>query len=554
MQAADVLVEILRAEGVRQCFYYPYNALIDPMARAGMRAICTRQERVAGNMADGVSRSTNGREIGVVAVQALAGSENAFAGIAHAHTDSSPILFLPGHPGIGLIGTPGTFDSMRNYAGATKMAEKVLSARDMPIKLRRAFTALRSGRPQPVMLELPSDVCEAEFKGTLNYTPVERMRSGADSGAVREAAERLIAAEEPLIWAGHGVLYAEASAELLAVAEVLGAPVMTTLQGKSAFPESHPLSAGVGAYSSTAMAAHYVAASDVVLACGSSLSVASFTPAIPRGKTILHNTVDSADVNKEYPTDVAIIADSKLFLAQLAEELDRLLDGPRAEHRARTEATIARLRSDWLAEYEAEFADDSAPINGYRMFRELWNVLEPDETILTHESGASRDIQCVFYQAGGPRSYLGWGQSSQLGFSLGLAMGAKVANPEKLVVNVMGDGAVGMTGMDWETASRNDIPILSVIKHDSIFSGYDKHIPVAVERYKASTMTGDYAAVAAALGCHAEKVTEPAALKPAYERAIQATRAGQPAVVDVITAETRKLSRLTPTGAPEDAE
>ena len=245
----------------------------------------------------------------------------------------------------------------------------MLSARDMPIKLRRAFTALRSGRPQPVMLELPSDVCEAQFNGQLNYTPVEPMRSGPDSGAVREAAERLVAAEEPLIWAGHGVLYAEASAELIAVAELLGAPVMTTLQGKSAFPESHPLSAGVGANASTAMAAHYVAASDVVPALGSSLSIAPFTPTLPHGKTILHNTVDPADVNKEYPAAVAIIADAKLFLADLAEELDRLLDGPRAEHRARGESTIARLRGDWLSEYEPEFADDSAPINGYRMFR-----------------------------------------------------------------------------------------------------------------------------------------------------------------------------------------
>ena len=226
------------------------------------------------------------------------------------------------------------------------MAEKVLSAREMPIKLRRAFTALRSGRPQPVMLELPNDVCEAEYDRTLDYTPVEPMRPGPDSGAVREAAQRLIAAKEPLIWAGHGVLYAEASAELVAVAERLGAPVMTTLQGKSAFPESHPLSAGVGANASTAMAAHYLAASDVVLALGSSLSVASFTPTLPHGKTILHNTVDPADVNKEYPADVAIIADAKLFLADLAEELDRLLDGPRAEHRARTEATVARLRAD----------------------------------------------------------------------------------------------------------------------------------------------------------------------------------------------------------------
>ena len=109
MQAADVLVEILRAEGVRQCFYYPNNALVEPMARAGMRAICVRQERVAGNMADGVSRSTSGREIGVAAVQELAGSENAFAGIAHSHTDSTPVLYLPGHPGRDLIGTPEHF-------------------------------------------------------------------------------------------------------------------------------------------------------------------------------------------------------------------------------------------------------------------------------------------------------------------------------------------------------------------------------------------------------------------------------------------------------------
>ena len=209
--------------------------------------------------------------------------------------------------------------------------------------------------------------------------------------------------------------------------------------------------------------------------------------------------------------------------------------------------TLGELRRAWLAEYEPLFSDESAPINGYRMFRELWAALDPDETMITHESGASRDIQSVFYRATIPRSYLGWGQSSQLGFSLGLAMGAKLANPDKLVVNVMGDGSVGMTGMDWETAVRSDIPILTVVKHDSIFSGYDRNIPDAVERFQTSSQFGDYAAIAAALGCHAEKVTQAAELGPAFERAIAATRDGQPAVVDVITAETRKLSRLAPT-------
>ena len=551
MTGADLLVKILKSEGVRQCLCFPMTPIIEAVARAGMRVITTRQERVAGNMADGVSRSTNGREIGVFTVQALAGSENAFAGVAQAHTDSSPVLFLPGHPGTSYVDQPPTFDSKANYAATTKMAQKVLAADHMPIKLRQAFTALRSGRPQPVMLELPGDVCRAEVNGAPQYWTVPRMRSAADDGAVREAAERLLAAETPLIWAGQGVLYAEASDELREVAELLGAPVMTTLQGKSAIPEAHPLAAGVGALSTTAMAAHYLQTSDTVLAVGSSLTRAPFTPVIPDGKTIVHATNDPIDINKEYPAAVGIVADAKLFLGQLAAELRRQLseggDEGRAEQRAETADTIARIKREWRAEYEPLFADDSAPINGYRMMRELWALLDPETSMLTHESGASRDIQSVFYESGPPRSYLGWGQSSQLGFSLGLAMGAKLANPEKLVVNVMGDASVGMTGMDWETASRNDIPILTVIKHDSIFSGYDRNIPEASARYEANRQQGDYGVIARSLGCHAETVTEPAALRPALERGIRATRDGQPAVVDVITAETRKLSRLAPT-------
>ena len=546
MTGADLLVKILKAEGVRQCFCFPMSPIIEALARAGLRIVTTRQERVAGNMADGVSRSTNGNEIGVFTVQALAGSENAFAGVAQAHTDSTPILFLPGHPGTSYVDQPPTFDSTANYGATTKMAQKVLAADQMPVKLRQAFTQLRSGRPQPVMLELPGDVCAAEV-GDIAYAPVRRMRSAADEGAVREAAERLLAAETPLILAGQGVLYAEASAELVEVAELLGAPVATTLQGKSAIPEAHPLAAGVGALSTTAMTAHYLQASDTLLAVGTSLTRAPFTPVIPDGKTIVHATNDSIDINKEYAAALGIVADAKLFLGQLAAELRRRVGEGRAARRAESADTVARIKGEWRAEYEPLFADDSSPINGYRMMRELWSVLDPETTMLTHESGASRDIQSVFWESGPPRSYLGWGQSSQLGFSLGLAMGAKLANPDKLVVNVMGDASVGMTGMDWETASRNDIPILTVIKHDSIFSGYDRNIPEASARYRANRQQGDYAAIAGALGCHAERVSEAAALRPALERAIRATAEGRPAVVDVIAAETRKLSRLAPT-------
>ena len=541
MTGADLIARILKAEGVSQVFNFPFSPIIDAIAQAGIRVITTRQERVAGNMADGVSRSTNGGEIGVWTVQASAGSENAFAGVAHAYTDSGPMLYLPGHPGVDAIGVSPTFDSEANYGATTKMAMKLFSPDHIQARMRRAYTALRSGRPRPVMVEIPGDVARAEFGGEYTYEPVSRMRSGPDGGAVQEAAERLLAAEFPFIWGGQGIHWAEAYDELKEVVELLGVPVMTTLMGKSAFDETHELSAGTGANAVTKMVAHCLRHSDVMLVVGSSLSKASFTPAVPEGKVIIHATNDPIDLNKIHPTAVPVVSDAKLFLAALAEELRRI-GADRTEIRQRNVDLLARLRAEWEADYESLFSDDSSPINGYRMFRELWNVLDPATSMLTHESGSVRDIQSVFHTATTPRGYLGWGQSSQLGYSLGLAMGAKLANPDKLVVNVMGDASIGMTGMDLATASQYEIPIMTVLKHDSIFSGYDKHIPVAIERYGTSTMEGDYAAVAAALGCHAERVEKVGDLRPALERAIAATREDQPAFVDVMTTETRRLS------------
>ena len=215
---------------------------------------------------------------------------------------------------------------------------------------------------------------------------------------------------------------------------------------------------------------------------------------------LIHATNDARDLNKRYATDVPILADAKLFLQQLADELRGRVGETERTRRREVAATIKPVRQAWLDEYESDFADDSAPINGYRMFRELWNTARPEPRRSPHESGASRDIQSVFYPATTPRSYLGWGHSTQLGFSLGLCLGAKLANPDRTVVNVMGDGAIGMTGMDLETASRENIPILTVIKHDSIFCGLSANFPVANERYKAIQQGGDYAALARSLG------------------------------------------------------
>ena len=542
LTGADALAEVLKREGTRQVFYFPASPIAEAIARAGIRLILTRQERVAGNMADGVSRSTNARQIGVFAVQESAGSENAFPGVVHSYTDSTPTLYLPGLPELVRMHEHPTFVNKDHYRNVTKYAATPLTADEIPYRLRQAYQALRSGRPLPAMVDIPDEAASGRLSGPLEYKPVPWVRTAADFGAVREAADLLLRATLPMIWSGNGVLYAEAWDELREVAELLGAPVMNTLQGKSSFDERHELSVGTGAHAKTATAVWALRESDAVLALGSSLSQSTFAPAIPPGKVLIHATNDPRDLNKRYATDVPIQADAKLFLQQLAAELRGRVGETERTRRREVAEKIAAVRAEWLAEYETEFADDSAPINGYRMFRELWNVLDPDTTMLSHESGASRDIQCVFYRSTTPRSYLGWGHSTQLGFSLGLALGAKLANPDRTVVNVMGDGAIGMTGMDLETASRENIPILTVIKHDSIFSGYPANFPVALERYGAIVQGGDYAALAKSLGWWSERVEQPGQLRAVYERALAATRDGQPALVDVITKETTKLS------------
>ena len=351
MTGADALVAILKAEGVQQAFCYPTTPILEALARGGVRTLLARQERVAGNMADGVARSTGGRQLGVLTVQQSAGSENAFAPIAQAYTDSSPLLFIPGHPGLRQAGIPPAFDGLAHYGAATKLALQPTTADQIPQRARMAITALRSGRPGPVMLEMPVDVAAEEFTGSITHTPVRPIKSAADPGAVEEAAERLLRSASPLIWAGQGVLYADASAELQAVAELLGAPVMTTLQGKSAFNERHELSAGVGAYVETGMVAHYLAHSDTLLAVGTSLSLAPFTPQIPDGKTIVHATNDPTDLHKIYPADVAICADAKLFLAQLADVLRSRVGKAQEEMRRSTAARLAELRAAWRADF-----------------------------------------------------------------------------------------------------------------------------------------------------------------------------------------------------------
>ena len=283
MLVMDAITEILKREGISTMFCFPTTPIIEAAVAGGMRPVICRQERVGVHMADGVARVTNGKPPGVFAMQYGPGAENAFAGIASAYSDSTPILLIPlGHPRETATMWP-LFNSTRTYESVTKHVEPVLTPEHTVPAMRRAFNALKNGRPGPVMVEVPADVMTSEFAGNdVDYTAIRPTRSAGDARDIDDAAKMLIEARSPIIIAGQGVLYAEASAELVALAELLDIPVMTTTDGKSAFPEDHALALGSGGVVYTGHGRQLLLDSDVIFAAGTSLTRHNIsTPIIP---------------------------------------------------------------------------------------------------------------------------------------------------------------------------------------------------------------------------------------------------------------------------------
>jgi thiamine pyrophosphate-dependent acetolactate synthase large subunit-like protein len=543
MKAKTAVAKILKMEGVEFITGFPLNPLIDPVAEEGIRFIKTRTERVAVNIADGFTRASYGQRTGVSAMQSGPGMENAFSGVAQAFSDSVPILVLPmGQPRRRLV--PPNVSAVQNYGAITKWVDSINLADRVPVLMRRAFSYLRMGRPGPVMLELPADVAEEEFDdGLFRYKPVKAAKTGGDPADVREVAKALIAAKNPIIRAGLGILYACAWDELREFAELLHIPVFTTMCGKSAFPENHPLSLGTGGRTRPKMVMHFLRKADVVFGIGSSCSNEPYTTPLPDGKVVMQSTVDERDINKDYPAEQVIIGDAKLVLRQLIDEVKEQIGPEGRKGKAAVAKEIKAVKDEWLKEWMPKLTSDQVPINPYRVIWDLMQVLDRKETIISHDSGCPRDQIVPFYECLIPGGYIGWGKSTTLGASLGLAMGAKLARPEKTVVHFIGDGAFGMVGMDVETAVREKIPILTVLVNNSRLGGYQGRYPIASERYNLDLLSGSYATVAEGLGGYAERVEQPGEIIPAVQRAKKSLASGKPALLEIITAEELAFSK-----------
>ena len=543
MNADDVIAKILKAEGVEWVAAFPHNSLIDAVVKEGIRPIISRHERTGVNIADGFSRVKNGSTYGVFIMQMGPGAENAYGGVAQAFADSIPILLIPGGQERSLTETHPNFEAVENYRGITKWAGNINMASRVPEFMHMAYSQLRYGRPGPVLIEVPVDVQQEDFPGSFDYEPVAKLTSAADGDDVRNLVETTLAATCPVINAGHGVHWAEATDELLEFAELTNIPVMTTLAGKSAFPENHPLALGAGGYSVTNMVHHFLSKTDFVLGIGTSFSNNKFNAPMPDGVTLGQITNCAEDLGKNRNVRCGAIGDAKIVLRQMIlEAKSQLGEGGRPD-KAGVAAEIGKVKADFLAQWASKLHSDEVPINPYRVITELSKAVDVANTIITHDSGYPRDQLVPFWESVTPRGYLGWGKSTQLGYGLGLALGAKLAAPEKQVINVMGDASFGMAGMDVETGARAGIPIMTVVLNNGVMTNYSNYMPVATEKYALNRLSGDYLKIGEALGAHAERVETPDELAPAFRRAAEANTRGETALVEVMVKEEATSNR-----------
>jgi acetolactate synthase-1/2/3 large subunit len=289
---------------------------------------------------------------------------------------------------------------------------------------------------------------------------------------------------------------------------------------------------------------HFLDHADLILGLGCSFTETNFAVAMPKGKKIIHATLDPDHLNKDVPAALGLVGDAGVILDGLLAELAPMIPTPR-DH-SDTAQEIAEMRAAWLAEWKPKLTSEATPLSPYRVIWDLLHTVDVANTIITHDAGSPRDQLSPFWVTREPLTYIGWGKTTQLGYGLGLAMGAKLAHPDKLCINVWGDAAIGFTGMDFETAVRERIPIMSILFNNFSMAIELKVMPISTEKYRSTDISGDYAMMARAFGGYGERITEPAAIIPAIKRGMEQTRKGVPALLEFITGKETAVSRYLP--------
>ncbi len=546
ISGAKALIECLHNEEVDTIFGYPGGVLLplyDELYDADIRHILVRHEQGAAHAADGYARATG--KVGVCLATSGPGATNLVTGIANAYMDSIPVVAITGQVPTPLIGNDAFQEA--DITGITLPITKhnylIKDVNDLPRIVKEAFFIASTGRPGPVLIDLPKDITtdELEFK----YPETVHLRGyhpdiNIDEDAVRRAASMMMQAKRPIIYAGGGVIISNTSSELLKLAETINAPVTTTLLGIGAFPQSHPLSLGMLGMHGTRYANYAVQESDLLIAIGARFDdrVTGKIDAFAAQAKVIHIDIDPAEIGKNVRVDLPVIGDAREVLQLLLSYL--------REKQGKSGAWLEKIDA-WKKEYPLRYQQSDTVIKPQYVIQEIHRAC-PDAIIAT-EVGQNQMWAAQYFQYEQPRTFITSGGLGTMGYGFPAAMGAKVGCPDRTVIDIAGDGSFQMTSQELATVVKNDICVIVAILNNGYLGMVRQWQELFFDRrysHTELTQSVDFVKLAEAYGAIGIRAEKPSEVPSAISAALAADRA---VVIDFVIDPTENVFPMVPAGA-----
>ena len=547
---AQILVDTLLEHGVEYVFGLPGGAVIklfDVLYDAPLKVILTRHEQGAGHMADGYARATG--KIGVCLATSGPGATNLVTAIATAYMDSVPMLAITGQVKTNLIGNDAFQEA--DVTGITRPATKhnylVKDAADLGRVVREAIYIATTGRPGPVVIDLPTDVCSQEIDGPLDnamrlpgYKPV----TGGHALQIQKAAEAINNAEQPVLYVGGGVLIGNASAELTELARTANVPVTTTLMGMGVFPETDDLSLGMLGMHGTVYANYAVTNCDLLIAVGARFDdrITGKVDEFARKAKIIHVDIDPTSIGKNVRVDIPVVGDSRGILIELLKLV---------EHRDRAE-WIDRIRQ-WKAEFPLTYKHSDTVVKPQAVVEEIYNVTG-GETVICTDVGQNQMWAAQYFKYTKPRTFLTSGGLGTMGFGLPAAIGAQFGRPGETVFVISGDGSIQMNMQEMATAVYNKLPVKIALLNNGYLGMVRQWQELFFgKRYSHTHLAPgnpDFVKLAEAFGGVGIRVDAADQVRPALERAMEVTDG--PVLIDFRVDPEENVFPMVPAGQAID--
>jgi len=546
ISGAKALINCLKNEGVDTIFGYPGGVLLplyDELYDSDINHILVRHEQAGAHAADGYARATG--KVGVCLATSGPGATNLVTGIANAYMDSVPIVAITGQVPTPMIGNDAFQEA--DITGITLPITKhnylVRDVEDLPRVVKEAFYIASTGRPGPVLIDLPKDITTDEFE--FIYPKKTHLRGyhpdvGIDEDAVKRAASMILDSERPVIYAGGGVIISDSSPELLKLAETIQAPVTTTLLGIGAFPQSNPLSLRMLGMHGTKYANYAVQESDLLIAIGARFDdrVTGKVDAFAPCAKVIHIDTDPAEIGKNVRVDLPVIGDAKTILQSLNSHLQKM--------QTRSGAWLGKVAA-WKKEHPLSYVQSDEVIKPQYVVQEIHKAC-PDAIIVT-EVGQNQMWAAQYFQFENPRTFITSGGLGTMGYGFPAAIGAKVGCPDRTVIDIAGDGSFQMTSQELATASKSDIKVIVAILNNSYLGMVRQWQELFFgERYSYTDISQsvDFVKLAEAYGLVGIRAEKPSEVPSAISEALAADRT---VVIDFVVDPMENVFPMVPAGA-----